>query len=487
MKNNIIYNFVYQLLLAILPIITAPYISRIFGPELQGVYSYTFSIVNYFSLFIMLGLKNYGNRAIAQTRNNKEQLSKTFFEIYILQSVCFLITLIVYLGYILTVSSKYTTISLLQVIVLFSYLFDISWFFYGIEQFKFTIFRNTIIKVITVGFIFLFVKSSEDFYVYILIMSLSMLISSLSLWSVLFKKVIVHKVTLNGILKHLKPNLLLFIPVIGVSIYKLLSKILLGSMGSMYDLGLFENADKIVMIITGLITSVGAVMLPRLSNMAVNGETEKIKKITHRTLNITFLLSLGISAGLFCVSSTFPLWFFGEKFKELKYVLPFLGLTIPFVAWASVLRTQYLIPLEKDKDYIVSIMLGAGVNLLSNVVLITYFGIYGSLTATLLTEFFVCAYQTYAVRKYLPVKEYIKNNSIFLIPAVLMVAIVKGISGFLPDDLFIKMAGQVFIGLISYILMAGGLLIFAKGKFMSEEYQLVTVFASKYKKKLKRK
>lgn len=47
-KTNIIYNLLYQVLILLIPLITAPYLSRVLGVKGIGVYSYVSSIAYYF-------------------------------------------------------------------------------------------------------------------------------------------------------------------------------------------------------------------------------------------------------------------------------------------------------------------------------------------------------------------------------------------------------------------------------------------------------
>ena len=100
-KENFIYNLIYQILLIILPLITTPYISRVLGSEGVGTYTYTYTVANYFMLAAMLGVKNYGNRSVAAIRDDKQSLSKTFWEIYGLQFLCSAIALGAYFFYVL--------------------------------------------------------------------------------------------------------------------------------------------------------------------------------------------------------------------------------------------------------------------------------------------------------------------------------------------------------------------------------------------------
>ncbi|MBX7325205.1 oligosaccharide flippase family protein, partial [Clostridium chauvoei] len=122
-KKNLIYNVTYQMLILILPLITTPYISRVIGVDGVGVQSYTYSIVNYFVLFAMLGINNHGNRSVAMVRDNKENLSRVFLSIYSVQVIISLIMIIFYSIYVYFIVDKYKIIFLIQLIYIISALF----------------------------------------------------------------------------------------------------------------------------------------------------------------------------------------------------------------------------------------------------------------------------------------------------------------------------------------------------------------------------
>ena len=149
LKKNFIYNLIYQILIFIFPLITVPYLSRVLGTSGIGTYSYTYSIVNYFMLITLLGINNYGNRLVAKVRDDKEKLSKTFISIYSIQLISGLIMILLYIVYMFFINSKYQMISWIQMIYIISAILDINWFFYGLEEFKFTIMRSSIVKIIS--------------------------------------------------------------------------------------------------------------------------------------------------------------------------------------------------------------------------------------------------------------------------------------------------------------------------------------------------
>ena len=97
LKKNFAYQIAYQILTIIFPLITSPYLSRVLGPEGLGEYSYTYSIAYYFSLFILLGVNNYGTREIAKVKDNKSERTVVFWSIYYVQFIAGIIIVTLYI------------------------------------------------------------------------------------------------------------------------------------------------------------------------------------------------------------------------------------------------------------------------------------------------------------------------------------------------------------------------------------------------------
>lgn len=138
----------------ITPLITAPYISRVLGSNGVGIYSYTNSIVTYFTLFAALGTASYGQREIAMHRDDPETSSKLFWEIEILSLTTTLVSLIVWIAWILFQHSIQQFIIITDFICL-AVAFDISWYFGGFEKFKYIVIRNTLVKITGIILLFL--------------------------------------------------------------------------------------------------------------------------------------------------------------------------------------------------------------------------------------------------------------------------------------------------------------------------------------------
>ena len=448
-KMNYLYNLVYNFLILFIPFLTIPYISRIVGVEGVGVYSYTYSIAYYFMLFTMLGVNNYGNRTIAKHRNNKIKLTESFINIYLIQLVMGLIMLATYLIYVFSFNVEYKAVAAIQSLFIVSAILDINWFYFGIEEFKKTITRNTAFKVANAALVFIVVKTPDDLWKYTLIMSGMTLASQLFLWVFLKNYISFAKINFKKIKNHLKSDIILFVPVLAISIYKIMDKIMLGIITGVNEVGFYDNAEKVLTIPITIITSLGVVMLPRMSNIVSKGNNRQMEQYIHKSIIFVMFLSFAMSFGLLSISDTFSIAFFGQQFSRVGIILSLLSLTLPITSFANVIRTQYLIPQEKDKVYIKSVLFGAIANLILNIILIPIWSGVGACCSTIIAEFIVMAYQAMSVKKYLPIKQYVHETSTFFLRAVIMLAIIYPIN-WLNLNSIVKIIAQVAIGTLVY-------------------------------------
>ena len=451
-KKNFLYNILYQILILIIPIVTVPYVSRVLGSTGIGIYSYTYSIVYYFMIFAMLGLNNYGNRSIAKARDNKEKLSRTFKEIYCMQIITSITMIILYFLYLVIFDVKYKEIALIQSIYVISCLFDINWFFFGIEKFKLTVTRNAIIKVLSLISIFLLVKDKNDIWIYTLIASGSLLLSQLFLWPFVKKYVNNVEIKLKDFIKHFKPCLKLFLPVIAVAIYKVMDKTMIGWFSDVSEVGFYENAEKIINVPNAIIAALGTVMLPRMSNLYAKNREEESKKVIDKSIKLMMFLAFAMTFGLICISKNFSLIFFGQGFEKSGIIIILLSITILFLSWGNVLRTQYLIPKEYDKIYIESAFLGAIVNLIFNLIFIPKYASIGASIGTILAELSVMLYQTISIKNELPIKKYIKDIIPFFIKSIIMFIVIYLFNFFNLNNI-LRIIIQVVLACIVYYLL----------------------------------
>ena len=449
-KKNFAYNAFYQILSFVIPLITTPYISRVLGPAPIGVYSYYYSIGTYFVLFTLLGLNNYGNREIAKTRDDVERLSTTFWNIYAVQVTCGIIVNICYMFFCFFLSDN-KEVSFAMWLYVASAALDINWFFFGIEKFKLTVTRNTIIKVLTTASIFLLIKKPEDILLYCIIIAGGALLSQLFMWPYLFKEVRIVAPTWKESKKHIRPNLALFLTVIAVSLFKIMDKIMLGMMSPAEQVGFYESSERIVQIPTALVTSLGIVMLPRMSNLIAKKEGN-VSDIIRKSIVFAMFISTSLCFGIMGVSKEFVPLFYGTGYNTCIYLYLILLPSGLFYAFANVIRTQYLLPNEMDRPYIISAFIGAGVNIAINAILIPILGSIGAAVGTLFAEMVVCIYQCFSVSSGLQIARYLKDSFIFLISGIVMFF---GIYFFnFPLSQFQSLFVKIILGAIIYIVCA---------------------------------
>lgn len=454
-KKNLMYQTFYEIIVIILPLLTSPYISRILGAKNLGIFSYTYSIAYYFQLFGMLGMKFYGNRKIAQVRDNKDELERTYSELLTIHIIISLVSCILYIGYIRLSDYELRIFALIQGFMVVSTIFDISWFFFGIENFKINVTRNAVIKVLSVICIFLFVKERTDFWKYVLIMATSQAAGQSILFLIVPKYVKYRLPNFRDLGKHIMPLLVLFIPVISTSLFKYMDKIMLGALGNKIELGLYDNAEKILNIPLSVIFAFGSVMLPKISNLIANQNTKQCDKYMKVSIRYMGGLSIAMAFGMSGIANIFAPIFWGKDFSKCAELITILAISLPFTTLANIVRNQDLVPNNKDKQYTCAIVIGASVNLLVNWLLIPRFQAYGVSLGTLIAEISVCFVQIIFVNKDFHYREYIGKALWFTIPGIVMYVIVLCIGirlGVHIYTLFIQICvGVVVFGSISFI------------------------------------
>lgn len=453
LKKNLLYNISYQILVIILPLITAPYVSRVLGSHNVGVYSYTQAFANYFYLFTMLGVNNYGNRTIAAVRDDQYKLSKTFWEIFSFQFILGLIISSGYLIYCLCFIKTDKIIYLMQFFYVVSGVFDVNWLCFGLEKFKFTTMRSTIIRIGMAVCTFAFVKNQNDLAIYTLILAGGNLLAVLAIWPFIKKHVDFVKPTIKGILLHLKPNLLLFWPVIAVSLYNIMDKLMLGAMSTKEEVGFYTYAERITQIPNTLILALDSVIMPRMSNLLAKKESDTAVFLMDNVMMFAMLMAAVMSFGLAAVGPTFAPWFYGAEFSRCGLFIVMLSPIIIFKGWAGALRTQYIIPAKKDRIYIISLTSGAIINLIINFILIPKIEGIGAVIGTIVAELTVCFIQFFMVRKEVHVTEYIKNGVSFCLIGFIMYVVISKIRTVFDIPIAI-MGAQVILGGIIYMLLA---------------------------------
>ena len=442
--KNYLYNLSYQILTIILPIITVPYVTRIFTSEDLGNYVFYSSIVNYFSLFAMLGVAVYGTKQIAAASD----VSSTFWNIYAIQFIASLLALIAYVIAVISIPNMGGIIPIILGVVLFSKMIDISWLFAGKEDFKKITLRNTVVKLSGVISIFTLVKSSEDLYLYAFLIVVFDFLGQFVMWVPAKKFIKYPSFNIKLIKKNFHPIVLLFLPQVAISLYVVLDKTLLGILGSYSDVGIYEQGQKLTSILITVVSSLGAVMLPRVANLLSEKKEKEAQNMVRFSFILYNLIIFPMIFGLIAVNEVFVKLFLGENFQDVKYVLYIIVFNIMFIGWTNILGYQVLVARNKNKEFMLSTTIPAFVSVVVNIVVIPFFGYIGASITSVVVEILVFAIQWYYSRNI------INKNILFNIDLIKIIS--ASLLMFIAIMLCKYMLGlEGIVGLLIYIGVGG--------------------------------
>ena len=453
-KKNLFYTIILKMLNVLFPILTFPYVARVLLPEGIGKIDFSLSIIQYFIIFALLGIPIYAVRECAINRNDKKMLSKTVQELLFINIIGMLISYLLFIVIIFTISqlSSYRYILMLMSINIFSTVFSVTWFYEAIEDYKYITIRNIVIKLVSLVMIFVFVKDTSDVLIYVIITVFSLLLGSLYNFFHMNKYINILKLYSNyNFKKHLKPIFLLFAMSLSVSIYINLDKTMLGLIIGDDAVGLYSAASKITKIILVFATSLGTILLPRMSYLINKKNDYEIKKLITKSLDFTLLISLPIVTGLFLLGEPIILVFVGSDYISSVTTLKILSLVILPIGLTNLIGIQILVSHGLEKFTILSTVIAAIINLTLNYILIPIYSHNGAAIASLIAEVSVVIIQLYFTQKFLIGTLRIKNLISYFFGIVLIILIVLATKIFISNYLlllFISASG----GFVVYFL-----------------------------------
>lgn len=425
-KKNVMFQTGYQILATALPLVTTPYVSRVFGADGLGEYSYALNISSYFMTFAMLGFNNYGSKSIASCGHDKIRMEKIYSGIRKLQMCTSLMAMVVYiLGVCLLCDSSNRLMFLIQSLWIVDCFINVNWFFWGIEEVKLTVTRNFLIKIITLIGIFVFVKNKNDLLLYAVIMVIGTVLSDFYLIVLARRYVRNVEVDIKEVQSHLSPCLWLFVPIVAITLYQQIDKTMLGILSTYDQVGYYYNADKVVNIPLGIIAGFGTVSLPRIVSLIVTKKYDEYKKLVAKSISLIMFLCSAIVFGIITIVKHFVPLFFGAGFDDCIILISVLSFTIYFKSISTVIVNQVLIPNDNEKQYVASVFGGAFINTIVNYFLILRYGALGAVTATLLSELIVCLLQILMCKKNISISKLLLHNAYYVFAGIIMCVTTK--------------------------------------------------------------
>ncbi len=399
--QNYIYNLLVEFINAILPIFIAPYLAKTLGAENVGIYSYTHAFVTFISIFAAFGINAYGRREIAMAKDDIKKVNIIFSELITLRMIITAIVVIIYIIFCLTVSHYFLLYAVMSLSIL-TVAIDVSWVYQANDNFKIFAVRNLIIKTLTFIGVFLFVRSTESLFVYALMMEVLQFGGAIWLLIGSNKYVTFVPITLKNAFSHFKGVFIYFIPTIATTIYTILDKVMLGTIyGNQYESGYYDQAQKIVSMVTAILLSLNVVVGVQTSYLYAQKDIKKITEKVETSLVYVCFLGAPLCIGLYGISEEVILFFWGKEFANSILLIKILCVLVVIIAISNCLGGQLFTPINMRKQSAIIICIGAIINLILNFVFIPGYGAKGACVATVVAESFITIMYIIMSRKYL--------------------------------------------------------------------------------------
>ena len=477
LKKNYILNLTNTISTMLFPLITFPYAARIIMADGIGQVNFFSSIISYISLFTCLGIPMYAIRETARVRDDQKELSKTTTEILLLHACLTLF------GYFAVFIIAFTVPKVMVDIPLFLLLstsifftaIGCEWFYQGVEDFKYITIRAITIRSFCVVLLFLLVHSKDDLMYYAIYTVVGTVGNNIFNFIRLRKYVKRKYIDFKELkpLRHLKPALHIFVLNLVVSIYINLDTVMLGFLKDSTAVGYYTGATKLTKMLLGIVSSLGTVMVPRLSNLIQNGQMEDFKKLSQKNVDFVFALSFPLFLGLLVSAPILIRLFCGPSYEQAISTLQIISPILLFIALSSVLGIQILYPQGKENVFIKCTIFGAITNFTLNLILIPLMANDGAAIATCVAEFMVTFVMIIIGRKYLPIEYSFKRYSNYIIGGALMFCAISLVNNIVTMSIIIQLLLIVVIGMSIY----GGYL------YIKRDEMFMNLFVKQLKKK----
>lgn len=423
LTKNYLYNLTYQLLVFLVPIITAPYLTRTLGAEQLGIYSYVYSITSIINTVTMLGTHTYGYRQVAYTRDNTKLCNRVFWEMTILKLSLGVIGTVFYFLY--AYKNEYFIQFLYYYPWLLASYIDLSFIYVGMEEMKYPVMRNIMVKILSVIGIFVIVHVPDDLNKYILVLSLSTLIGSLTIYIGLKKYVLFTiqsvGIRIGSIMDHLRMSFSLFLPQAASYVYLQVDKIMIKALvHGTAQISFYDQADKLVRVPLTVILVLSTVIMPRMANISQKGNLEELYGYLFKSFQLSLLLAAPMAVGIAVLAKGFVPWYLGSEFTSTSTAMMILAPIIVTTSIGGVIGTQYFTATNQINILLVANLSAFGSNIICNYFLISKLGYLGAAIATILASGISAAIQLIYLNKTVKIYDIVKRVYKYFVSAIAM-------------------------------------------------------------------
>ncbi|MBS6642773.1 MAG: oligosaccharide flippase family protein [Clostridiaceae bacterium] len=475
---NFIFQIIYQAVILVLPLVISPIVTRTLGDKALGTYSYVNSIAYYFVIFANLGITRYGQRIISTNKDDIQKLRRIFWSLFTTHMVISLLSISAYAFFVIFFVSEDQCIFLINILYVVSALFDLTWLFYGLENFKNVVVKNLLVRIMMFLLIVFFIKSPSDLWIYTFFETGTLLVGNLLLIPTAIKEIPFARFTTKDCCLHIKPLIMLSISVIAIALYTIFDKTLLGIMSTKENVAYYEYSNKIISIPKMFVGVVGTVIFPRACELASKGNSQGQKRYANYAFFAVSIIGFASVFGLLGISDLFAIKYFGSAFSVCGGIISSMTPLIVLIGMGEVIRSVFLIPMGKDIIYVFMTCMNAFINLTLSIALIPYWGVYGAVTGTTAAEVSFFVLLLIYCGKQLDIPYLAKSIIAFLCIGLFMFIVIRLIDP-LMDRSIKTLFVEVIIGVFIYIPLS----LVSIRIWFRDIWELVLNIVKKHKKK----
>ena len=425
LRKNYIFNLVYQALLVLTPVILTPYVSRVLGVDGVGTVSFAESVVSYFVLFATFGIATFGQREVSYVQDDLSERSFVFWNTKLLQVITSVTALALYgiLVFVIGLSGTNTTLFLVYSINIFAVLFDVSWFYQGIERFDKICIRNIIFQTLSIIFVFVFVKGKGDTAKYVFGTTFFILVSNITMWLELPKYVCRVDLSRLRPFQDIRVVASLFLPSIAIQIYTILDRTMLGVIArNDFENGYYSQAMLVPRGLLVIVNALGTVVAPKIGYYFEKKDMTEVKELLYSVYRMVWFLAVPFWLGLSLVSDYFVPWFYGPGYDKIILLLKVAAPIIIFIGINSTTALEYLVPTKRQNIFSKALLIGAGTNFCLNLIFIYYFQSVGAAVASVIAECVINVVELTAMREEISIRRIFAEGKNYFIAGGVMAA-----------------------------------------------------------------
>lgn len=222
---------------------------------------------------------------------------------------------------------------------------------------------------------------------------------------------------------------------VATTIYTEMDKVMLGFMTTDYEVGLYDAAGKIKILLVSLVTSLGTVLLPRLSVFIQKKEIREFEALVSKAMSFVLLFSVPTVIFAILWSGQILTVIAGPEYLPAAAAMNLLMPTVLLIGLSNITGIQILVPTGRENMTLISVVAGALLDLVLNLLCIPRFGAAGAAFGTLSAELLVLLIQAWSLKdlilKILPQVEFrqLVISQLMALPALFLVLVLPAWMG----------------------------------------------------------